>query len=236
MIRPSSATFGTAVAAPTPYDAPVTNAVGRATSPKPSAFEQEVARERIEWPDRAQGVAQAGLIALRQAFDRHAVRCRRAVLDILDLLRDDEVEKDLLRFGQRIEFAFAADAERLEAGEPRRRRALHHVMTDGERPRRGDDPEQAGFLEIDAALVGLESAEETEPRLDRARRFDEGLGEAGLAARGLEGVLPNRAGESHVAVHAAKVKEDIDRQQILRVRAPNPSPDAVMPRAKTASD
>src|SRR5438552_4134425 len=87
-------------------------------------LEEEVARERIELPDRSQGVAQAGLIALRQAFDRHAVRCRRAVLDILDLLRDDEVEKHLLRFGQRIEIALAADTERLDAGEARRRRTL----------------------------------------------------------------------------------------------------------------
>ena len=85
--------------------------------------------------------------------------------------------------------------ERLDAGKPRRRRALRHVVTDRERARRRHDAEQAGFLAVDAAIDGLEAAEPVERRRRRPGRLGQQLGERNLAGRAIEALAPERRRE-----------------------------------------
>ena len=79
--------------------------------------------------------------------------------DILDLLRQDEIEKHALRLGERVEIGLADLNERLHTGQPRRRRSVHHMWRIAMRARRGDDAEQPGRLEVDAAAFGADAAE-----------------------------------------------------------------------------
>ena len=55
------------------------------------------------------------------------------MFDILDLLPEDQVDKDRLRIGQSVEIALGAATQRLDAGKPRKCRTLHHMVANRER-------------------------------------------------------------------------------------------------------
>ena len=114
---------------------------------------------------------------------------------------------------QRVEIACRADSQRLDAGKPRKCRTLHHMVANRERAGRGDDPEQPNFFQIDPALAGLEPAEQAETAFAAAGGLRQELGEAKLAASGIERVTPDRRAQTAVAVHGAHVEEDVHRQQ-----------------------
>ena len=61
--------------------------------------------------------------------------------DILDLLRQDEIEKHAMGLVKRIEIGLADVDERLHAGQSRGCRSLHHMVADRQRTRRGDETE-----------------------------------------------------------------------------------------------
>src|SRR5262245_16092256 len=100
-------------------------------------------------------------LAVEACEPPHRYRIGRwhTLLDIRDLLRRHQIEERVLRFQEPIEILSPADAERLDALEPHRRRTLDHVMADRQRSRGADDAEQPGLLEIDAALLGAKAAE-----------------------------------------------------------------------------
>ena len=81
----------------------------------------------------------------------------------------------------------------------------------------------------------LNAAEQRKSRLDRAGAFGQQLGEADIAARGVEPVAPQRARKLGVAMHAGEIEEDIDRQQILRTRMADPIGDALAPGRERAA-
>ena len=61
------------------------------------------------------------------------------MVHVLDLLIEQQIEEDALGLDERVKIVCATETERLDAGEPRRRRTLHHMMADGQGTRRGDD-------------------------------------------------------------------------------------------------
>src|SRR6185295_18854437 len=160
---------------------------------------------------------QARALARRQPLDLHRVARWGAMRDILDLLSEDQIEKRRLRVEQRVQIGFCAEAERLQARNARGCRALYDVVADRERARCRDDAEQAGFLQIDAALLGLEAAEPVERGRNRTGGFGEQLGKGRLTGRAVEGLAPQRVGEVRVPLHGAQIEEDIDREQVLWV-------------------
>ena len=135
---------------------------------------------------------------------------------------------------ERLEVALATEIERMDAGKARRSRALDHVVADREHARRGDDAEQAGLLQVDAALVRCECCRTCPSRrLDRARGIGEQLGEAG-SPRAASNASRHRSRRARVAVDTAQIEEDVDRQEILRVRAADPLRDALRARSRAS--
>ena len=106
---------------------------------------------------------------------------------------------------------------------------LDHVMADRERACGADDAEQSRLLQIDAAMLGQETAEPAERRLHGARGLDQELGEIRPALRGVERAAPERIGHADVAVHATQVEEDVDIEQVPRIGAADPVTDALAP-------
>ena len=68
-----------------------------------SLLEQEIAGQRIDGGDRSKRRLQTIAVAGRQSLHRNGVGGRDAVGDILDLLRQDEIEKHALGLAERIE-------------------------------------------------------------------------------------------------------------------------------------
>ena len=146
-----------------------------------------------------------------------------AVGDVPDLLRQDEVEQDRLRLDQRVEIASPPSRKRLDAGKPGRGRALHHVVTDREHARRGDDAEQAGFLADRCALGRCEAA-----RTSRAPLRSPPAVSASSLANPISPAAASNALRQR-SLHSAPspctrrmIEEDVDREQVLRVRAADP--------------
>ena len=142
------------------------------------------------------------------------------MFDIIDLLREDQIEEDALCLGQCIEVRFRPDAEALKAGQTFVGGALDHMVANRQRARGRDDAEQSGLLQIEAATLGPKPPHEGETGLDLARGLDQQLGEGGLSLGSIEGILAQAIGKIGIAVHGPQVKEDVDRQQIPRVRSP----------------
>src|SRR5262245_13178192 len=113
------------------------------------ASRQKIAREPFDALQGLERGAQTAAVAPRQTSDRDPIGRGPAVLDVLDLLTEDQTEKGLLCVGQRIEVGLAAAVQGFDAREAAQRRALDHVMPNGERPGYGHDAEQSGLLQID---------------------------------------------------------------------------------------
>ena len=97
-------------------------------------------------------------------------------------------------------------------------------------------PNRPAFFRSMRPLLGLEAAEPAEARLVRAGRLHQQLGEGGLPARRRRRPRATaRRASARVAVHAAQVEEDVDRQQVLRPRAADPAADARAPGGERAA-
>jgi len=118
----------------------------RATGSGIDLSEQEIARDVFEVADRFKRENKAVAIAAGEALDRNRIRRRHALLQVLDLLRHDPLEKNTVSLGEAIEIELTAKMERLDARKPRLGRPLHHVMANREGARGAHDPEQPGSL------------------------------------------------------------------------------------------
>ncbi len=59
--------------------------------------------------------------------------------------------------------------------------------------------------------------------------LDQQFGEGGLPRGYIEGLLAQLVGQADIAVHAAQIEVDVDRQQFLRIRTANPVIDPRLP-------
>ena len=148
--------------------------------------------------------------------------------DVVNLLGQDQVEKDTLGFDQGIEIAVAGLHERLHADQPRRGRPFRDAIADRHGARRRDETEQPGGLEVDAAVLRADAAEQSETA-GHPDAVDEQLGERSLSVRrGISG-LSYGQGQTAIAVHGAQVEKDVDGQQVRRIGSRDPVLDAALP-------
>ena len=80
------------------------------------------------------------------------------MLDIFDLLREDQIQKDALRLKQGIKIRLRADRKISETRQALSRRSAGHVVADRQRAGARYDAEQARLLQIDAAALRPEPA------------------------------------------------------------------------------
>lgn len=171
----------------------------------------------------AECIMQTAALLAAEPFHGDLVAGRQAGAHIGQLLGQDQLKELSLRASERVEILRPTAAERGDGGEPRRRRTLDEMMADRQHTRGGDDAEQAGLLEIDAAVHGAEAAQHGDAGLHRTRGIGQELGKGCIALRGIEGAAPQVVGEHRIAMHADEIEQDIDRQEIGRIGAGDPS-------------
>ena len=113
-------------------------------------------------------------------------------------------------------------SESAHSRQPRRRRALQHMVPDRQRTRRRDDAEQSGALQIDAALARANASEKSDAALDRARRLRQAASRNSVCLWRRQGVAPQRVGEPSCPWTPRMIEENVDRQQVLRPRTCDP--------------
>ena len=132
------------------------------------------------------------------------------MLDVLDLLAQDQLDKSCMRLVECLEVALATEIKRTDATQARRSRAFDHMVADREHPRGRDDAEQAGLLQVKPPLFGPNGAEHPDRRFDRACGIGEKLREGGFLVGGRERFTPQCFGEACVTMDTAQIEEDVD--------------------------
>ena len=80
----------------------------RITQDRGAASDEEATDQLVSMLDRLQRPAQARPITPRQPLDRNAVGHRLRALTVLDLLRQNEIERDPVRVHERIDIALGS--------------------------------------------------------------------------------------------------------------------------------